>query len=101
MLFTSASHRGFWRADRNNIQPRIGFAYQINKNTVLRGGWAIYTVPFLIDGVNQSGFSQSTNLVPTLDKGLTFRANLFEPFPDGVVNPPGTRLVSRPRLARN
>ncbi len=92
LLFTSANHRGFWRADRNNIQPRIGFAYQINKNTVLRGGWAIYTVPFLIDGVNQSGFSQSTNLVPTLDKGLSFRANLFEPFPEGVADPPGTRL---------
>ena len=92
LLFTSANQRGFWQADRNNIQPRIGFAYQIKGKTVLRGGWAIYTVPFLMDGVNQSGFSQSTNIVPTLDNGLTFRADLFDPFPDGVDDPPGTRL---------
>jgi len=89
LLFTSANHRGFWQADRNNLEPRIGFAYQIKEKTVLRGGWAIYTVPFLIDAVNQSGFSQSTNIVPTLDNGLTFRANLFDPFPDGVPDPSG------------
>jgi hypothetical protein len=50
----------------------------------VRGGWAIYTVPFIIDGINQAGFSQSTTLVPTLDNGLTFRANLFDPFPEGL-----------------
>ncbi len=92
LLFASAAHRGFWKADRSNFQPRLGLAYQINGMTVLRGGWAIYSVPFFIDGVQQSGFSQSANIVPTLDNGLTFRANLFEPFPDGVASPPGASL---------
>jgi hypothetical protein len=92
LLFASAAHRGFWKADRTNFQPRLGLAYQINGTTVVRGGWAIYSVPFFIDGVQQSGFSQSTNIVPTLDNGLTFRANLFEPFPDGVAEPPGASL---------
>jgi len=59
---------------------------------VLRGGWSVYSVPFLIDGVQQATFSQSTNLVPTLDNGLTFRANLANPFPDGVAEPPGSSL---------
>jgi hypothetical protein len=91
-LFTSASQRGFWNADRKNLQPRIGVAYQIREKTVVRGGWGIYTIPFLIDGVNQTGFSQATNIVPTLDSGLTFRADLFNPFPDGVMAPPGSSL---------
>jgi hypothetical protein len=92
LLFASPDHRGFWRADKNNIQPRLGLAYQINNRTVVRGGWARYTIPYLIDGVQQPGFSRSTNLVPTLDNGLTFRANLTNPFPDGVPDPPGSSL---------
>jgi hypothetical protein len=84
LLFTTSDNRGFWEPDKNNIQPRLGFAYRINDQTVVRGGWAIYTIPFIIDGVEQFGFSQSLTLVPTLDNGLTFRANLFDPFPEGL-----------------
>jgi hypothetical protein len=92
LLFASEDNRGFWETDRNNIQPRLGFAYRIDDRTVLRGGWAIYTVPFIIDGINQAGFSQSTTLVPTLDNGLTFRANLFDPFPEGLPAASGANL---------
>jgi len=49
-------------------------------------------VPFITDAVNQTGFSQATNIVPSLDTGLTFRANLLDPFPDGVATPPGSSL---------
>lgn len=84
--------RGFWNRDTDNFQPRLGFAYRIGNKTVVRGGWAMYMVPAVIAGVNQPGFSQATNIVPTLDSGLTFRANLADPFPDGVINPPGSSL---------
>lgn len=89
LLFTAEGNRGFWNADKNNIQPRIGFAYQMNGKTVLRGGWGIYMVPFVIAGVQQPGFAQATNIVPTLDAGLIFVANLANPFPNGVASPPG------------
>jgi hypothetical protein len=89
LLFAGANARGFWNTDTNNIQPRLGFAYRLNDQTVIRGGWAIYTVPFIVDGVDQFGFSQSAPLVPTLDNGLTFRATLFDPFPDGLPAAPG------------
>jgi hypothetical protein len=89
LLFASDEDRGFWEADKNNIQPRLGLAYRIGGRTVLRGGWAIYTVPFIIDGINQAGFSQSINLVPTLNGGLTFRADLRDPFPEGLPPAPG------------
>jgi hypothetical protein len=92
LLFASPDNRGFWEPDKNNIQPRLGFAYRIDDETVVRGGWAIYMIPFIIDGVQQFGFSQSATLVPTLDNGLTFRANLFDPFPEGLPAASGASL---------
>jgi hypothetical protein len=89
LQFASDSNRGFWDADTNNIQPRVGFAYQLSDRTVVRGGWGIYTVPLIIAGNFQPGFSQSTAIVPTLDNGLTLRASLADPFPEGVQDPVG------------
>ena len=92
--FVDDSNRGTYDADRNNFQPRIGFAYQLNDKTVARGGWAIYAVPALFDisGIYQPGFSAPTSLVPSPDLGLTIRATLANPFPDGVAEPPGNSL---------
>ena len=33
-------------SDRNNVDPRIGFAYAIGNSTVIRGGGAIFTNPW-------------------------------------------------------
>lgn len=92
LQFASDSQSGFWNADRNNIQPRAGFAYQLTQKTVVRGGVGVYTSPFVIAGVYQPGFSQNTPIVPTLDRGLTFRATLANPFPGGVQDPVGDSL---------
>jgi hypothetical protein len=90
LLFASDENPGTVNADKNNIQPRFGFAYRANEKTVVRGGWAIYTVPALFDnGIYQPGFSQATNIVPSPDNGVTIRATLDNPFPDGVLDPPG------------
>ena len=90
MLFATDSDPGTVSPDKSNFQPRAGFAYQANEKTVLRGGWAIYTVPALFDnGIYQPGFSQATNIVPSPDNGVTIRATLANPFPDGVGDPPG------------
>jgi hypothetical protein len=89
LLFATDDNRGFWNADKNNFQPRVGFAYKLTDKLVMRGGWGIYTVPFVILGNNQPGFSQSTPIVPSVDNGLTFQANLANPFPTGVLAPAG------------
>jgi hypothetical protein len=87
--------------------PRFGFAYQINEKMVVRGGFGVYTAPFIIDGVNQTGFSQATNIIPTLNAGLTFApacttcGNLFNPFPTGVAEPPGASLGLATFLGRD
>ena len=46
---TYGEERGFdpWLApnrplDKNNVQPRVGFAYGINDRTVARGGWGLF-----------------------------------------------------------
>jgi hypothetical protein len=90
--FADDSNRGFYEADKNNWQPRLGMAYSLDDKTVLRAGYAIYTVPAVIYSVRQSGFSQATNIVPTSNNGLTFQANLANPFPAGVAEPPGASL---------
>jgi hypothetical protein len=101
LLFADEKRRGFWESDKNNVQPRLGFAYQVDQKTVVRGGWAIYTVPAIIAGVNQPGFSQATQIVPTLDNGLSFVANLSNPFPSGVTEPPGSSLALATFMGRD
>jgi hypothetical protein len=89
LLFADSNHRSFWDTGAGVIQPRFGLAYQVAPKTVLRGGWGLYMIPYVVGGVQQAGFSQVTNIVPTLDGGLTFVANLANPFPSGVLNPLG------------
>jgi len=89
LQFASDDTPGFWNADKNNVQPRVGFAYKLNDATVVRGGLGVYTVPFIIAGNFQPGFSQTTTLVPSNDLGLTFNATLANPFPSGVLAPAG------------
>lgn len=85
LLFADAQNRSAFRADRNNFQPRIGGAYQISDKTVLRAGWGMFMVPFVLDGINQNGFNRNTPLVASDDLGLTFRATLANPFPAGYI----------------
>jgi len=89
LQFASDANPGFWNADKNNVQPRLGVAYKLNEMTVVRGGLGVYTVPFIISGNFQPGFSQTTTIVPSNDLGLTFNSTLANPFPSGVVAPAG------------
>ena len=102
LLFASDANRQFLNPDLNNFQPRAGFAYQLDSKTVVRGGWAIYAVPALFDisGIYQPGFSQGTTIVPSPDQGVTVRATLANPFPDGVPDPPGASLGPNTFLGR-
>ncbi|MFB3827898.1 MAG: TonB-dependent receptor domain-containing protein [Bryobacteraceae bacterium] len=83
--------RGYVDPDRNNFSPRIGFAYQLTPRTALRGGYGIFFSPFGSDqfDASQPGFSQTTPLVASLDNGVTFRASMANPFPDGLLEPQG------------
>jgi hypothetical protein len=90
--FASSSKRTV-DSDRNNFGPRLGFAYRLRQNTVLRGGAGVYY-----------GFNPATNFqyvspawVPqvnfifTKDDGITRFATLENPLPNGLTKAPGTR----------
>src|SRR5207253_2480138 len=80
-----------FQTDWNNIQPRLGAAFQLTHTTVLRGGFGISYVPQVSFG-NSYGFSQSTPYVATLDAGQTPAGKVSDPFPSGLLAPPGAKL---------
>jgi Carboxypeptidase regulatory-like domain len=92
LLFADENARVNQTTDKDNFQPRVGVSYSLNDKTVIRGGFGIFTAPFQIQAVNQAGFSTPTLFVPSTNNGLTFIANLNNPFPGGVAPSPGSSL---------
>ncbi len=93
--FADNVHRAAWQTDKSNIQPRFGIAYAANAKTVVRGGFGIFMAPHQIEiqaSPLQAGFAGSTPFVATNNNGLTFVANLTNPFPSGATASPGASL---------
>jgi hypothetical protein len=86
--------RTLYGRDVNNLMPRIGLAYSLDANTVIRAGYGMFFGGLGIrrGDVLQTGFSFTTPLVATEDNGLTFASTLDNPFPRGALNPPGSSL---------
>ncbi len=82
--------RSPFNPDRNNLQPRIGAAYQLTPKTVVRGGWGIFYTNPVSNGYN-NGYSLSTPYVSSLDSGRTPANSLSDPFPTGVLPAPGSK----------
>ncbi len=100
---TGGTPRGLWTTDKNNFSPRVGLAWQVRPTVVVRAGYGVFFESFGIDRVDitQQGFSQRTTLVPSDDNGLTFRARLSNPFPDGIRPPAGASLGLRTFLGQS
>ena len=95
--------RGYWNGNYGNLLPRVGLAYQLSSSTVIRAGYGIFFEAMGPDRYYpvQQGFSQRTSMVPSLDRGVTFRATLADPFPDGILEPAGASLGLRTFLGRS
>jgi hypothetical protein len=77
-----------WRKD---IGPRLGFAYQIDPSTVVRGGAGVYfgmspATNFQYPG---AAFLKTANIFFTNDDFATQSATLENPFPNGFTGPQG------------
>ena len=87
--------RGQFDPDRKNFGPRFGFAYSLNAKTVLRGGYGIFFGPITGGGFNGaipiSGFQTTSSMITSLD-GITPTNFMTNPFPDGFVRAPGSKL---------
>jgi hypothetical protein len=92
-----------WKTNQNLFMPRFGFAYSLTPETVIRGGYGIFFDALGVTNVhvNQTGFSQSTDLVASQDNGQTYIANLTNPFPAGFITPPGAAGGLSTNLGQN
>ena len=98
--FPTSSHRNV-PVDRNNWAPRLGFAYQLTPETVVRGGAGIYY------GMNVATNYQYVGTAFRKDGNIIFTKNNFDcstgiradcqyatfenPFPAGLPAPQGTK----------
>ncbi len=100
-LGVNGNPRRAYSTNLGEIQPRVGFAYAVRNDLVIRGGFGEMfqqTDAF----PNQSGFSASTNLTNSPDGGKTpinwnaatgccYGGNLSDPFPT-ITQPTGSSL---------
>src|SRR5207244_5332809 len=78
----------------NNFGPRLGFAYALNDKTAIRAGAGKF---FLLSRATVSGHTgaafNTDSAVPwSLDSGATRNAMLSDPYPQGILTPPGRPL---------
>jgi hypothetical protein len=87
MQFTTPEHRTQFAADTNNFSPRFGFAYQINRATVFRGGYAYMYSPGIAQATYGNGgfqgFNCSTSWVASVNDVNAPLSFLRNPFPNG------------------
>lgn len=78
--------RGLWSTPTTDFMPRISLAYSLGTKTVLRAGYGVFDVPVGVvsTSVNQTGFSQTTTMVPSVDN-IHYVATLTNPFPNGLI----------------
>jgi hypothetical protein len=93
-LFAGPGNRRPYNTDWSDIQPRVGLAWSFAPKTVLRAGAGIFyrTATQLNE---TTGFSQRTNYISSFNAGVTPSAGLTgpyslqQPFPSGILAPPG------------
>jgi hypothetical protein len=89
-----------YQTDKNMIQPRLGFAYALNDKTIARGGYGLYYIN-VVGISNSDGFSVQTAPITSLDGDRTPTFALSNPFPQGLLQAPGSSLGLQTFLGRN
>jgi hypothetical protein len=74
--------RGLVRTDKNNFAPRLGVAFRLTENSVLRGGYGIYFPTSAAQGIRDPLSTNSFNLTRTKsDQGINPTPLQPWPFP--------------------
>ncbi len=92
LAFVTSSNRGLYDAQKN-WAPRIGLSYKIMDNLVVRAGYGIFYPPAWAGALAADGFSAPTTWVSSVGgAGLVPSSVLSNPFPQGLIPPPGNTL---------
>ncbi len=79
-----------WDPPGIKFGPRLGFAYTVNPETVIRGGYAVFWAPYAIpSGVGAShvgtfGYTAVTSIATSVDGVTPPTATASNPFPNGA-----------------
>ena len=103
LTFANSSNPYEYSTNSNIFSPRAGFAWtpaRLGNKTVIRAGFGVFVAPIQAvvngtgatngTGVNQEGFSQTTQFSATSNNYLTPAATLSNPFPNGILTPVGS-----------
>lgn len=95
--FVDDNRRSPFDGDYNNFSPRIGFAYAVNEKTSVRGGYGLLYQLSRATVFGHTGAAFNVNAAPTftLDSNATLYAKLNNPYPDGMLTPPGNSKGDR------
>src|SRR6202158_1898074 len=94
MKFVDDKTRSPFDTDLNNFGPRLGFAYALNDKTSIRAGAGKFYVlsRASVSGHTGAAFNTDASVPWTLDSGATRNATLSNPYPQGILSPPGNSL---------
>ena len=92
--FVDDKTRSPFDTDYNNFGPRLGLAYALDDKTSIRAGAGRF---FLLSRATVSGhtgaaFNTDAAVPWSLDSGATRNATLLDPYPQGILTPPGSSL---------
>jgi hypothetical protein len=90
--FNSDSDRSPFDSDMNNWQPRIGLAWAADSKTSIRAGYGLFyqLSRATVYGHTGAGFNVNSTPTFTLDSNATLFATLANPYPNGMLLPPGS-----------
>jgi hypothetical protein len=92
MKFVDNNNPSPFDRDMNNFAPRLGFAYAANSKTSIRAGAGIFysLSRATVSGHTGAAFNTNASVPWSLDSGATRNATLSNPYPQGILTPPGS-----------
>jgi hypothetical protein len=94
----SGSPTGLQNRKYENFGPRVGFAYDMGHNMVMRGGWGIIYAQQILEPGGAPGFSVTTSMIPVPGPAGVYGGSWTSPslsfansLPGGLVPPWGAK----------
>ena len=91
--FATSSERSPYDLYTKQFGPRVGVAYQAFQHTVVRSGFGMFWIPAAITevtgDVRAPAWDVSTQMITSLNNGITPYNTLDNPFPQGIQTAPG------------